>query len=182
VDRKNKFSLIAAILILSPAFAFAKLNPESLHNRIYRLDQGEINQCPDKVGIRVGEGGAELEVFPMEIEWEAVRSGVSPILSIKGFQSEWAPEQVGQKQENDRSVHYSAKVLADRIESLARTKLTDGLELESHATLSFEKNKFEIVRWSISGGSPMGEPLSCVYKEVSKRIKLAANTQLSVSR
>lgn len=175
---KGKFFFIIKMIALGSLMASQlgesapskPLQISTLRNRVYRLETGAVNRCPEKVGIRMNTQATELLLYPMEIEWERPRTHVSPLVIVRGIRRSWeAPREevvrVG-KTENT----YSAELDDDTIEAVTRSRIEDGMTIASHAKLEFSEGGLNLTRWSESEGLPLSENLLCVYKDSHQKV------------
>src|SRR3989344_7687738 len=109
------------------AYGERKLELRSLKDRVYRLESGPINRCPEKLGFQLNAQANELLLYPMEVEWEEIRTHVSPVVIVRGLRQSWeSPTEEVVDTGKSRST-YAAVLDRNRIEAVTLTRIEDSM-------------------------------------------------------
>ena len=181
-NRPSKHSILAVLLLGivavvagSPgAFGQKNLEIQTLKDRVYRLENGPVNRCPEKLGFQLNSQATELLLFPMEIEWEKIRTHVSPVVVVRGLRRRGESPYEEIVHAGRARSSYAAVLESNTIEAVTRTRLIGSILIESHAKLEFLRDRLHLTRWSISDDLPLMEDVLCAYREAHV-IKTAQN-------
>lgn len=164
-----RIGMATIALAFSGALASAKdLDLRHIHGRQFRLINGPINRCPEKLGIQTNFSSKEVTVYPMELEWEQVRPKINPVVVMRAVRKKGEPLAVQVVSSSGTSSTYSSVITKQSLESVTTTNLPEDLQVESHARMNFSGvrgENLELMRWSVTNGSLISENLICAYVE-----------------